>query len=185
MTTESENFHQDEQENSNHPEVAETAAPVDTAPPVKRGRGRPRKEDAAPRTAETVTSTGAKRGPKPKATKKAYTPDDIGVMGKQLCGLHLMVAQITGLPEMCISEQESVLLAQSVVNVADEYGLSLDGKTGAALQLFLTGAMIYGPRALAVRGRMMKARQDAQSTMPPQAPEMAPAGATTANHGDQ
>lgn len=134
------------------------------ATPVRRKRGRPSNAERAAMNgaAETINSkpTGAKRGPKPKAAKKAYTADEIGVMGRQLVGIHVMVAQITRIPEVAISEEEGQLLAQSIVNVADQYDLALDGKTGAALQLFMTAAMIYGPRAFAVRARAAKAQSE-------------------------
>lgn len=137
----------------------ETPAP-DNEPPVRRRRGRPPKNpDAAP-ARETPTSTGAKRGPKPKSDKKVYTSAEIDIMGKQLVGLHIMIAQISGMPEMSISEQEAGLMAQSIVNVADQYDLAIDGKTGAALQLAMTVAMIYGPRALAIRARKMQQQKN-------------------------
>lgn len=131
----------------------------DTEPPVRRRRGRPPKNPDAALNKETPAA-GAKRGPKPKAAKKVYTSSEIELMGKQLCGLHIMVAQISGMPEMAISDQESLILAQSIVNVADQYDLALDGKTGAALQLAMTAAMIYGPRALSIRARKMQAQRN-------------------------
>lgn len=136
----------------------------DNAPPVKRGRGRPRKDAsaAAGPTKETPSGTPPKRGRPPKSDKKVYSVDEIALMGKQLVGLHIMVAQISGMGELAIGDQEGFLLAQSIVNVADQYDLAIDGKTGAALQLAMTAAMIYGPRALAIRARARQPNQ--QST---------------------
>jgi len=65
---------------------------------------------------------------------------------------------VTGIPEIVIQEPEAVLLAQSVANVANEYGLEIDGKTGASVQLFMTVAMIYGPRFLQFRARQKAAQ---------------------------
>jgi hypothetical protein len=141
------------------PETAAPDAGIHDAPPVKRGRGRPRKNpEAEPVTARAATK---KTAAKKTTAKKTYTSDDITLMGKQLCGLHIMAAQMTGIPEIAIGEEESQLLAQSIVNVADQYDLAIDGKTGAALQLVLTAAMIYGPRVLAVRARAAQARAQA------------------------
>lgn len=134
--------------------------PVDNAPPVKRGRGRPPKNPgAASPNKETPTGSAPRRGRPPKSDKKVYSIDEIKLMGKQLTGLHIMVAQIGGLPELAISEQEGELLAQSIINVADQYDLAIDGKTGAALQLAMTAAMIYGPRALHIRARVAAQKQ--------------------------
>ena len=134
---------------------------IDNAPPVKRGRGRPPKNASASTQKETVTGEAPRRGRPPKSgSKKVYSADDISLMGKQLVGLHIMIAQISGMPEMAIAEQEGALLAQSIVNVADQYDLAIDGKTGAALQLAMTAAMIYGPRALAIRARARAATQN-------------------------
>lgn len=133
---------------------------VDNAPPVKRGRGRPPKNAAAGGPAkESPSGSAPRRGRPPKSDKKVYSIDEIKLMGKQLVGLHVMVAQIGGIPELMIDEQSGELLAQSIINVADQYDLAIDGKTGAALQLAMTAAMIYGPRALAIRARMANQRQ--------------------------
>ena len=125
---------------------------VDDAPPVKRRRGRPPKDANAPQK-ESVGGAAPKRGRPAKSDKKVYSLDEIALMGKQLVGLHMMVAQIGGLPELQLADQEGLLLAQSIINVADQYDLAIDGKTGAALQLAMTAAMIYAPRALAIRAR--------------------------------
>lgn len=132
--------------------------PQDDAPPVRRRRGRPPKNPDALGNKETPTGTAPKRGRPAKTDKKVYSVDEIALMGKQLTGIHIMVAQIAQLPEMQISEQEGVLLAQSIINVADQYDLAIDGKTGAALQLAMTAAMIYGPRAMAIRSRAKQAQ---------------------------
>ena len=123
----------------------------DTAPPAKRGRGRP---------AGSGAKTGAKPGPKSSAKAKA----DVSRIGKQIMGIHMLAASFTGLPELVISQQEGEMLADAVVNVAEEYGLSFSGKTGAAVQLFAAVAMVYAPRAIAISRRAQTtAQHSAQS----------------------
>lgn len=128
---------------------------VDNAPPVKRGRGRPPKSASNETQKETVTGAAPKRGrPAKGASKKTYTVDEIGILGKQLVGIHQMVFMMTQIPETQLSDPEGLMLAQSIVNVADQYDLEIDGKTGAAIQLLATAAMIYAPRAIAFKRRV-------------------------------
>jgi hypothetical protein len=145
-------------EEKSAPEIPEAAAP-ETDPPKKR-RGRPPKN---PQLQQETVTPGAKAKPGPKAKKTIYGSDEIGIMGRQLVGVHQIVAMVTGIPEIVIQEPEANLLAQSVANVANEYGLEIDGKTGASIQLFMTVAMIYGPRFLQFRARSKQAQQNAQS----------------------
>jgi hypothetical protein len=140
--------------------------PSDT-PPKKR-RGRPPKN---PSLITEGVSSGSAESVKPgreKGTRRAaFTTTDIDAMGKQLVGIHLLLVQVTGIPEMQISADEGKALAQSVVNIAEQYDLEIDGKTGAAIQLFATAAMIYGPRAFHYRARMSQASQAPQNGNPP------------------
>jgi hypothetical protein len=143
-------------ENTNETTVAPPAPPSDT-PPKKR-RGRPPK-NAASIGAEPVGDTGADVRPSKAKTRRAsYSSTDVDAMGKQLVGIHLILVQLTGIPELQITGDEGKALAQSVVNIANQYDLEIDGKTGAAIQLFATAAMIYGPRAFHYRARMSQGR---------------------------
>lgn len=130
----------------------ETAAetPPETEP--KRRRGRPPKDAGA-------TTGERKEGPKKTASRKA---EDTDALAHQLVGLHQFAALATGLQELVISEKEGQMLAKGVNAVADEYGLSLSGKTGAALQLIAAAAMIYVPRGLMIKARVEKARREAE-----------------------
>lgn len=129
--------------------------PVETeGEPPKKKRGRP--VGSGKKTPENIEAGAA--GPTAakapgKRAKVSYDKETIALMGKQLVGLHLLAAMGTGIHEMQISEPEGYALAQGVVNVCEQYNLSIDGKTGAALQLAMTAGMIYGPRLLAVRKR--------------------------------
>lgn len=138
-------------------EAAETEAPE----PKKRGPGRPRGS-----TNKTASKTASGRGPgRPRKTanKKAA---DIGDLAKQLVGIHQLIAMATGFPEVQIHEDEGMMLAQGFTAVADEYGLALSGKTGAAIQLFGACAMVYVPRAMMIRKKI-----DAQRAAQRQAEE--------------
>lgn len=90
---------------------------------------------------------------KPKREYKKRAPKvdasgaiDAQALGRQIQGIHILAAQITGIEEIILSEGESTELAKSVLSVCAEYDLSIDGKTGAALQLLATAAMLYIPR---------------------------------------
>lgn len=119
--------------------------------PPKRKRGRPSNIDKEKIEKGTTNNSSTS---KPTKKKTVYTADSIQLMGKQLVGVHLIAAQVTGLAELQINDSEGVALAQGIVLVAEQYDLSIDGKTGAALQLFFTAAMIYGPRILMVNAKM-------------------------------
>lgn len=141
----------------------ETAAPA--APelsPVKRRRGRPPKFPRAD-GAQPVPGDSAppKRRGRPPKVNKTVSYDDAAraTLAKQLMGIHLLVASATGVPEIAIQENEAAILSQGIIAVAQEYGLALTGKTGAALQLFAAVAMVYVPRFMLVQNRIKQAKQ--------------------------
>lgn len=147
------------------PEVQEnsTANPAadipQNDPPVKRGRGRPSNAEKKLIAEGVPNASASQAAPKPTRQKKASkSADEIAALGKQLAGIHQMAAMLTGMPELAIHEQEGVMLAGGILGVAEQYDLSIDGKTGAALQLLAAAAMIYGPRAMAINARMKQAK---------------------------
>lgn len=131
-------------------ESAPLEAPITSEPPKPR-RGRPPKNpDLAgekPGQPKTAQAKPVKRGQK-------MTQEQMTLLARQLAGLHLMAASITKVGELQISDSDSQVLAQGISAVAEEYGLALDGKTGAALQLFGACAMIYVPRFIMFKQRM-------------------------------
>jgi len=149
------------------PEVIENGAQTPTQdtpqnePPVKRGRGRPSNAEKK-LIAEGVPHASASQAtPKPTRQKKAAkSGEEIAALGKQLAGIHQMAAMLTGMPELAIHEQEGVMLAGGILGVADQYDLSIDGKTGAALQLLAAAAMVYGPRLMQINARMKQAKKN-------------------------
>lgn len=111
-------------------------------PKPKRGRGRP-----VGSTSKTAAKSTAKKSDSKKAT-------DIEDFAKQICGVHQMVALFTGIKEAAITPDEATMLAKGINSVCEEYGLELDGKTGAAIQLFGAAAMVYAPRVIGFKVRM-------------------------------
>lgn len=130
------------------PPVDDDTAQTTSEAPKSRGRGRP--------PGSGTKSTAEK--PKKSAGKKA---EDIDAFAKQLQGIHVMIAMVSGVKEMAIDAQEAKMLANGINAVAEEYGLEMDGKTGAAFQLLGAAALIYGPRALAVNARVRKEKKEA------------------------
>lgn len=146
--------------------VAETSAPPVSTPESaqpKRKRGRPSSAENALRESvagvegQSTSSGGAKRGPKPKGKNS-----DPSTLAKSLVGIHALAAMITGIQEAQLSDGEGQALAEGVIAVCDEYGFSIDGKTGAAMQLFGACAMIYGPRVFAFKMRMAQQERQAR-----------------------
>jgi hypothetical protein len=130
--------------------IPPTSAVPESEPPKKR-RGRPPKNPSL-NPESPGSSTGTSSGPKKRSTKMGT--DQINALAMQIQGIHAIAAAITNLPEIGLVDQEAAALANSVANMAAQYDLSLDGKTGAAIQLLATAAMIYTPRYFAIRNRM-------------------------------
>lgn len=130
--------------------------------PVRRKRGRPRKDanagaPIAPGTTPIPEGSDKPRNKPGRKPKKVIITDaEKTALGKQLVGLHIIASMAFGIPELVIQENEGELLASAIVNVAEEYGLSMGGKTGAAIQLVGTAAMIYLPRYFAMQKRVTK-----------------------------
>ena len=142
------------------PPAPETNAAPESAPPERRRRGRPPKNESL--DAEKIPgSTGAASSARPSRQKKPKSAADVGALAKQLTGLHVMASMMTGIPEVQISEGEATMLASGIMGVADQYDLSIDGKTGAAIQLLAAAAMVYGPRLLAIKAKAKAAKANA------------------------
>ena len=145
----------------------------EVSPPVKRGRGRPPKNPQASNGAGNEipgnAAPVAKRG-RPPSKLKGLSIEAQANLAKQIQGLHFIAATATGLPELQISDQEAAMLADGIAAVSREYGLSMDGKTGAALQLIAAAAIVYAPRFKAInnRARMQTANQETETqNVPP------------------
>ena len=137
-------------------ELPESVGP-ETQPPKKR-RGRPPKNSALEEQSTASGEAKPKRAYTKKSERVTFDSDSTRKLAKQLEGIHLMVASITKLNEICISDTEAMMLAGSLQTMSAEYNLSLDGKTGAAIQLIATAAMIYVPRAIVINNKIKHAQ---------------------------
>lgn len=136
---------------------------ITVQPAAKRGRGRPPKNpqpspdgSAAGPEKETIPGAAAAKPRKTKSSGKI----DVNAIANQLVGLHQLAFIASGqqFPEMVIQPQEGMILAQGICAVCEQYDLSIDGKTGAFLQLAGACAMVYAPRIIEVRRRMAAQR---------------------------
>lgn len=144
------------------------AAPAAPTPDENAGVTAPKKRGRPPKVApangeanpvpEGEKPSGSKRGRPSKKKGVSFSGDDISTLAKQVTGLHQLAAIATGIPELQITEEEGQMLGMSIANVAQEYDLSLDGKTGALLQLAAACGMIYVPRFLALKKRVVAAQ---------------------------
>ena len=140
----------------------EEVKPVESVEPAKPRRGRPPASEKVGDTGTPKTTAPRTRAPRKKA-EPVNDHIDPGTLAKQLQGVHVMVAMLTQSPEMQLSEPESIELAKAVSGVCAEYNLSLNGKTGAMIQLLGAGAMVYLPRIMAIKQR--KAQEQAAREM--------------------
>lgn len=142
--------------------VVEQVQETDNISTPKKRRGRPPKnavlEDQAVNGAEKPKRTYTK-----KTDRVTFDSDSTRKLAKQLEGIHLMIASMTKLNELCISDTESMALAQSLQTMSVEYNISIDGKMGAIIGLTATSAMIYVPRFIVINARIKKAQQAARN----------------------
>lgn len=136
---------------SSDEEPTVAAEKVETEPP-KRRRGRP---SNAEKLLEEKT-VGASSSTKEKRTYKKKSDNaipNVENLAKQIQGLHFIAAKMSGFAELIVDERESLMLAESIVNIAREYDLAMSGKTGAMIQLLGVSAIIYLPRFVAINER--------------------------------
>ena len=128
-------------------------------PPQKRGPGRPRKDGSSP-PGPKAEKPGSPKSAEAKPQKRGakMSAEAVNTLARQIQGMHAMAAMITGIGILQINDGEAALLAGGISAVAEEYGLALDGKTGAALQLFGAAAMVYAPRFIAIQKAKAQAR---------------------------
>lgn len=160
-------------------EVATTLAPETGTPiptpataPIKRGRGRPRKDGSAPRSTKAKTRTVResphaavpRRVPIAAASTEAPTLDAVAI-ARQLSGLHAVGAFVAHCPDIALDDAEALEFAHSVELVLHEYSIPMSGKLIALLGLFGTAAAIYIPRIILIRKRIETARSDQARTI--------------------
>ena len=144
----------------------DTSNAGDGAPPQKRGRGRPRKDQSAEALQQKIDATKETKEPpksKPKKAASERAEFNKDKLAGQIFGLHMMAAKFTGIELLAISSNEAVGLSEAIVGMAEQYEISINPKVAAGLQLLATAAMIYGPRYIQLRGMMAEAKRRAQS----------------------
>lgn len=149
MDTKNDEIKTEKTENEN---IVELSAP-------KKKRGRPAAAKLIEQEVGKDTAAPAKKTSARRSKKKLFNDEDKSNLCKQIQGVHLITAKMTGIPELFIDENEAAMLADSVVNIAEEYGLAMSGKMGAWAQLLGTAAFIYGPKMFAVKKRVAEQAQ--------------------------
>lgn len=134
--------------------VSDFSAVDVTSAPKRRGR-KPKNpvEQPDPITGELPESLPSDE---PKERKKRKSKIDYTALAGQIQGLHTFVAMSTACPELMLDEKSSAMLAQAAGNFANEFGLSVNPKVAAAIQLAACCAMVYIPRIGAIRARTKK-----------------------------
>ncbi len=134
----------------------EKVEPEDLTIPKKKYRKREELISEPGVTEEKITEAKPKRtyNKKNKKIDTLLDAESISSLAKQIEGIHMLASQISGIPEVVLSSDDSMALAGSVMVVCSQYNLSIDGKTGALLQLLGTASVIYIPRYFAFRRRI-------------------------------
>jgi hypothetical protein len=122
----------------------------------KKRRGRPPKNpaEAAPKPeADRVIEIPKPEELKPvkRKSKKVATVEDVG---KQIYGLHAIIAMMSGIPEVALQPEEAASLAKAVITFGEEFDFQPNPKIMAAITLFGTAAMIYVPRVPVILKRV-------------------------------
>lgn len=115
-------------------------------------------ESESPRRRGRPPGSGAGTGKR----KPAASTFDLGAL---LYSTHLMLARITQAPEFALPKEEAEELGKALKTVQDLYDVSvIPEKTLAWINLFNTGAAIYGPRYFAIHARHKREARAKQAT---------------------
>jgi hypothetical protein len=76
-------------------------------------------------------------------SKKVATVEDVG---KQIYGLHAIMAMMSGIPEVALQPEEAASLAKAIITFGEEFDFQPNPKIMACITLIGTSAMIYVPR---------------------------------------
>lgn len=159
---------------------AATSKPVET--PRRRGRpfGSRSREPLQEQSAPTPGSAGSAQGSENKPRKRRAKPVDLDELAKKIQGIHGMIALMTGLPEVAVSDMESKMLATAMSDMSREYGLEVSGKTAATIQLVGTAAIIYMPRVGAIKAKIDAAKRKHAQSQPIEGEVVHPNGTAAA-----
>lgn len=118
------------------------------APETKR-RGRP--PGAKNRAKEGATEGAPQERPASKAAQARSVALDAKVLAPQIQGLHFMFATLSGQPLFIVNENEAVMMAQAIVEVASHYDVEFNSPAMSWAKLIAVLGMIYGPKIMAIR----------------------------------
>lgn len=123
--------------------------PPETITPPKRGPGRPRKilNDPKLEAKENLEKVELENKPKRGRPPGKRTPT-FSLEPQHLMALHAVLATAMKAPEIMISEHEAQTLCAASNAMAQEYGLTLDGKTAVTIQFALVSLGIYAPKLM-------------------------------------
>lgn len=130
----------DEKPETESVSLFDDAAPLEAVQetPVKRGRGRPRKN---PTDVPGENSTRSSTPPSPKKT-----PKNIEGVTNIVFSSHAFLAGLAEKPHLALDMQESAMLAKSVCDLLEYYDVKVSGKASAWAGLVYSVSIIYGPR---------------------------------------
>lgn len=118
--------------------------PAATAEPVKRGRGRPRKNSESPITG-SIAGTA-------EASDKNETPRNIraSFIERMLYSIHMGVAKLSDCPEFKLDEDDAKELGQAIAGVLALHKVKITPAQEAYSILFEAAAKIYPPMIVSV-----------------------------------
>lgn len=140
--------------------------------PVKRGRGRPRKDGGAGSSGSASGDGGRKESPRASGPKASL---DVDLFAQQLVGMHMIAAKLLNAPELMIGPDEAKNLAKAIQNIMKHYSINVSPKTIAMMQFMGVAAAIYAPRAIMIANRkgheaQHKKQQNANAGFSPASP---------------
>ena len=110
--------------------------------PTKSKRGR---KSGSGNNGGNPTSTGTATS---RAKSKKTLVIDRAKFAKQVVGAHAFAAHLFTSQLLLIDDREGELLANSLVDVMEQYDLSINPKISAWVGLLAASAMVYGPRVI-------------------------------------
>ncbi len=138
---------------------APDAATATLEAPVKRKRGRPRKNPDAPqrvvREAPAKPRTAAASATRVTASIGELSPDKLKGL---LQALHQVAAIATRAPEFALDDDEAASMAEAIAAVLREYNVPISSKVAALIGLGGTCALVYGPRVVLIKRRQAAER---------------------------
>lgn len=138
----------------------ETAQTPASEAAEKPRRGRPPKDKAA---GPTETGTGKPKVKRAGKRKEKTSPEELSALANNLYGIHAMLSQAMGMPEMMLDAQSATILATGISRMQDEFDVSVSGKTGAVIAFVGSMALVYVPRVMAIKDRVEKAQAKKRS----------------------